>query len=177
MIVLVLAAGVAFSGLGQLTEGMGFAMCHKASSGLKDMRWDRDGTRPKIVVQRLARCANLLVRAHREGIRYAGLARVVGIAYAETNFRPGAVGSVGERGMLQVTPEKHCHLAGGLKACDYDLAGLRYFKSLVAREKRRASKARQRFSWTLVLWRYNGGKTYAKKVEAYARTALHRWRR
>ena len=178
MIPFFLAAGLASApALDALTESLATAMCQKASAGLKDMRWDRDGTRPAYVRDRLSRCSKLLLRAHREGVSYVGLARILGIAYAETNFRPRAVGSSGERGMMQIIPLKHCHLAGGPSSCDYDLAGIRFFKSLVAAEVRRAVGLRRRFSWTLVLWRYNGGRAYALKVEAYARTVLYRWRR
>ena len=156
-----------------LVSGMAETMCQKAAASLKDMRWDRGGTRPEYVTSRLGRCAGLLSLAHREGFDREALARVVAIAYAETNFRPGAVGSVGERGMLQVRPEKHCHLAmlPETKRCHYELAGLRYLKSLVQGERRR----RGPFQWIRVLRRYNGSPAYARKVERYAQAVLRRW--
>ena len=156
-----------------LRAEMAQAMCTKASAGLKDMRWDRGGSRPEYRASRLERCAVLLQKAHAEGFSHAGLARVLAVAYAESNFRPGAVGSVGERGMLQVRPEKHCHLASVDGVCDFDLAGLRYLKSLVQRERQR----RGPFLWARVLRHYNGSSAYARKVELFARTVLHRWRR
>jgi len=159
-----------------LAEGMTAAMCSKAAMGLKDMRWDRNGSRPEYVKSRLDRCSKLLLLAHDEGFGRSGLARVLAIAYAETNFREGAVGSVGERGMLQVRPEKHCHLAREpAGTCHYEMAGLRYLKSLVQGERVRVLKHGGKFQWTRVLRRYNGSAAYAVKVERYAKTVLRRW--
>ena len=155
-----------------------FQLCESAAKGLRDMRWDRGGTRPEYVDARLKRCANLVSTALEEGLNVEGAARVVAIAYNETNFRPWALGQHGEQGMLQVQPKWHCHRATKENGeCDHDRAGIRLLRALKEQEQSAAKKERRRFSWANVLWRYNGSSYYGAKVDRYARAALRHFRR
>lgn len=152
-------------------------LCAAASRGMIDMRWDRGGTRPEYVTQRLERCAGLVRQALREGLRVEGAARVVAVAYNESNFRPGAVGAKGELGMLQIIPRLHCWRATRKDGtCDPELAGIRYLRALQVEKSRDSRKRRRKFDWAAVLTGYNGSSRYGDKVDGYARSALKRYR-
>jgi hypothetical protein len=151
-------------------------LCEAASRGMVDMRWDRGGTRPEYVAQRLERCAGLVRRALTEGLKVEGAARVVAVAYNESNFRPNAVGAHGELGMLQIIPKLHCWRAKREDgSCDPELAGIRYLRALQVTEIRAAKKKRKKVDWVRVLASYNGSSAYGDKVDSYARSALKRF--
>ena len=155
-------------------------LCNAAARGLRDMRWDRGGTRPGYVERRLERCRGLVDVAGGEGHDEAFMARVVAIAYNESNFRPRAIGSAGERGMMQVQPKWHCWRALGLDSrkewsgepCDYRLAGIRALAAFVEADR---AEGDGREDWLRVLKGYNGSWDYAYTVDGYARSILRRW--
>lgn len=90
-------------------------------------------------------CADLLDRAASVGLEGPVLDRVlVAMAIQETHFRPEAVGGIGERGVLQVTPRWHCE---DVDDCDYVAAGVRYLLGLLEEEP----------TMTEALARYNCG--------------------
>lgn len=180
MIAFTLALTVALAGLTDPTplQAKPAGICAIAAEGLKDMR-HRAKPGPEV---RLKLCAIVAQKAYDTGEGDALAARVIAMAYNEANFRPEVTGSRGERGMLQVIPEKHCQRVHPTwkpgQACDYEAAGVAFLVALLERERCRKG----RFDWARVLSKYNGSRNggvtrYGRKVEGYARSIMRRLRK
>jgi len=115
-----------------------------------------DQTNPEVQA-RLGRCADLaaVVKDQGEDMVFT----IIAVAYVESRFNPDAIGSSGERGMLQVIPRFHCvdEFSDGQGGCvNPEGAGIKFLSRL--RSKHGPHEA---------LVRYNGSQAYATKVLGY----------
>lgn len=140
-------------------------VCDAAADVLTDMR---SRVKPGVEV-RLGHCSSLLRKARDLGVTdEPTLARIVAVAYTESNFRPGVTGKRGEQGMMQVQARIHCKKN---PTCDTDTAGIRLLTTLRDDPANRDKKT-GRIRWTEVLRNYNGSLRYGEKVNGRAVAAL-----
>ena len=135
--------------------------CAVAAQVLPDMLYAHgvgytDISNPKVQA-RIDRCSTLVAQIEDQGgdMVFATIA----VAYVESNFNPDAVGSAGERGMMQVLPQYHCvnEFSDGQGGCvNPEGASIKFLAHLLNQHGTHEA-----------LRRYNGSGAYATRVEGY----------